>query len=430
MPIELGIIADDFTGANDTGVQFSKKELKTLVVSDIDSIKEIDYQADIIVVDTDSRADKQNDAYDKVFKAAKSLKTMGINYIYKKLDSTLRGNIGTEIEAAMKGGGYEIAIVAPALPAAGRETIGGNQLVHSVPLEKTEIAQDPVTPVKHSYVADIIREQTEKELAVINIKDVIKGSKKLANLIKKEIKSGSKILVLDSITNQDLDIIANTLGLISQKCLLVGSAGFAESLPIALNLVSKQVTNQQGSVVGIAGSVSDVTREQINYAQEKLTNLEVLDVEIEKVLQNDYQEELNRIVDLVSQFLNQRHDIIIRSAKDRKLVKKARQLGSKQGLSSVEVSEKIAKFLGAIAGEIYLNKSIGGLLLTGGDIAVKSASLLGARATIIEGEVLPGIPVGYFKGNNLPQKPIVTKAGAFGEEEAIVKIIENLKRRG
>ncbi|MCK8818035.1 four-carbon acid sugar kinase family protein [Natroniella sulfidigena] len=430
MAIKLAIIADDFTGANDTGVQFSKKGLKTLVISQLDRIKELDYQADVIVVDTDSRFDNPQEAYDKVFEVSKSLKDLGVKHIYNKLDSTLRGNIGSEIEAAMQAGDYEVAIVAPALPSNSRLTIGGIQLVHGVALEQTEIADDPVTPVNHSYIPDIIKEQTAKKVGVINLKDLLKDKAKLQDRLKKEIKAGSEVIVIDAVTEQDLDLIANTAVELEEECLWVGSAGLAEALPTNLDLVKPEVASQkEGGVVGIAGSVSDVTRQQVAYAEQDLDHLEIVDLKVDDLLQGRYEEELNRVLEQTNKLLVKGKNIIIRSAKNRELVAQAREIGQQNQLSNFEVSQRIAQFLGEVTRELYLAGQLKGLLLTGGDIAVKAASLIGANATVIEDEVLPGIPVGFFKGDNLPKVPVVTKAGAFGEQEAIVEIINFLARR-
>ncbi|SJZ91349.1 four-carbon acid sugar kinase family protein [Selenihalanaerobacter shriftii] len=429
MADKLAIIADDFTGANDTGVQFSKKGLKTVVTSQINSINELDYEADVIVIDTDSRFDRKEEAYSKVYNAVLNLKDMGIDYIYKKLDSTLRGNIGSEIEAAMEAGDYEIAIVAPALPSNGRVTIGGNQLVHGLPLEKTEMANDPVTPINHSYVPDIIKEQTDKQIGSINLQQVIRGSKNLIQEIEQKLNEGIQILVIDSIKNEDLDVIADILKLLKKDYLLVGSAGFAESLPTGLGLISKKANLEaEGSIVGIAGSVSDVTREQVNYAEKNL-ELNIVDINAEHLFGDSYERELGRIITQVNELIKEGQDIIVRSAKTRDVVTKAQQIGNQKGMTDLEISNLVAEFLGTIANELYIDKRVKGILLTGGDIAIKSASIIGAKATIIEDEVLPGIPIGIFKGEGLLETPIVTKAGAFGEEEAIVEIFKYLRRR-
>ncbi len=426
----LAIIADDYTGSNDTGVQFAKKGLKTLVTSEVDALFEIDNQIDVIVLNTTSRADDARTAYQKVYRATDVLKQIGVNYIYKKLDSTLRGNIGAEIAGAMDAGGYSLAVVAPALPSNGRTTIGGNQLVHGVALERTEIAKDPVAPVNYSYVPYIIQEQTEKRVSAVNLQDVLRGSARLVEVLQDQVAAGVEILVLDSITQADLDLIAESLQLLDQECLLVGSAGFAESVPTAFGLLdSKLPVNCDGSVVAIAGSVSDVTRGQIAYAEENW-KVEVVDIDLRMVLGDDAKQELARVVDRVKRLIATQQDVIIRSARTRDLVTAAREIGQEYGLSHLEVSQKIAYFLGSVAKGIYGTEGLRGLFLTGGDIAIQCASLIGAKATLIEAELLPGVPVGTFVGDNLPPVPIVTKAGAFGAEDTFVQIFSYLKRRG
>lgn len=139
---KLGVIADDLTGANDTGVQFSKQGLKTIVLSKADSLVELSKQADVIVLDTESRALSKQDAYERVKEAANRLVEAKISIIYKKIDSTLKGNIGAEIDAVMDATGINPAIVVPAFPANKRVTVGGYQLVNQIPLGKTEASRD------------------------------------------------------------------------------------------------------------------------------------------------------------------------------------------------------------------------------------------------------------------------------------------------
>ena len=83
----------------------------------------------------------------------------GARLVYKKLDSTLRGNVAAELAAAFGAAGRERAIVAPAFPAAGRTTVGGTQLVHGVPVDETEMRDDPQTPVREAHVPTLLDER-------------------------------------------------------------------------------------------------------------------------------------------------------------------------------------------------------------------------------------------------------------------------------
>ena len=123
MDLKLAIIADDLTGANDSSVQFSTKGLNTAVAipgADISCIKNIE----VLVLDCESRDIPKDNAYSAVFSATKKLLKLNnkIN-IYKKVDSTLRGNIGAELEALYKSYEPSFIVFAPAFIEGGRTTI-------------------------------------------------------------------------------------------------------------------------------------------------------------------------------------------------------------------------------------------------------------------------------------------------------------------
>ena len=143
MATGLAIIADDFTGANDTGVQFSKRGLKTGVVTDRKAIATALGELDVVVVDTETRFAGVDEAYVKVRDSAETLRDNGVDYLYKKIDSTFRGNIGAEITAALDAMGAKWAFIAPALPSHGRTTLKGKQPAYGKPVAETEMAQDP-----------------------------------------------------------------------------------------------------------------------------------------------------------------------------------------------------------------------------------------------------------------------------------------------
>ncbi len=419
---KLVVIADDFTGSNDTGVQFSKKNLKTVVVSNLNSLDEALNNCDVLVVDTESRFDSKDNAYDKIYRVGKFANRNNVDYVYKKLDSTFRGNIGSEIASTMDAMNINLAIVAPAFPVAGRKTKDGNVYVHNILLEKTEISKDPKNPVTKSFVPEIIAEQSDKNTDIISRELVLKGKDVLNKEIVRLRDSGAQIIVIDAITNEDLKIIAEGIALIKERTLMVGSAGLAEFLTDALKL-----RNTDKSFVVIIGSVSDITRKQANYAVEKSKLKEVI-INIENIFNSDRENEKDRIIMEVNKLAQQNNDIVLRSTKNTEDVKKALDIGKKYKMSGFEVSETIAMFIGEVTKEILNSTNLEGLMLTGGDIAIKTANMLGVSGTRIENEILPGIPYGYFIHDTFGDIPIVTKAGGFGEEDAIVKIINYLRK--
>lgn len=209
--MKFGVIADDYTGANDTGVQFVKKGLKTIVLTQMEKVRDIADKAEAIVIDTESRADPKEVAYQKVFSAAKVLTEIGVNIVYKKIDSTLRGNIGPELDAAIDALNISTVIVSPAFPKNGRITVGGYHLLNQLPLELTEIASDPRSPVKESYVPALIQKQSRHHVGHISISKVMGGIQALKNEMITEQRKGSKIIVVDAVTQEDLRTIVRAI---------------------------------------------------------------------------------------------------------------------------------------------------------------------------------------------------------------------------
>lgn len=150
----LAIIADDLSSATDCGAQVVRSGLSVVVPLGGYSLPAQARATQVISVDTDSRSLSPDRAYDKVRAAAQQLVTEGWTHFYKSVDSTLRGNLGAEIEAVLEVVKPDCAIIAPAFPKYGRTTVDGVQYLHDRPLHETEFGTDPTTPV---IDADIIR---------------------------------------------------------------------------------------------------------------------------------------------------------------------------------------------------------------------------------------------------------------------------------
>lgn len=419
---KLFIVADDFTGANDTGVQFGKKGLRSIIVTDKDHITKSLNDCDILIYDTESRNDEKDIAYSKAYEAGRMVNSK-VKYIYKKLDSTFRGNIGAEISGLMDSLEIRHAIVVPALPDNGRITKNGNVYVKGVLLAETEFARDPKTPVTDSFIPGIISLQTAKSVEVINHHELLSGKHNLIAVLQNLIHKGINIIVIDAETNGDMDLIAGSISEIKEKLLYVGSYGLAEYLPEYLNIKKVSKTN-----IIIAGSVSEVTIKQIEYAQ-KMLPVKVIDVETGKLFTSERSLEKNRITDIIAKSSYNGEDVIVRSASSKDIVAMSFETGQKYGLSRLEVSETVASFLGEIAQFVIQKININGILLTGGDTAIKAVDCLSVSGTLIENEILPGIPYGHFMEDKYKNITIVTKAGGFGEEDAIVKVLNFLKNK-
>ncbi len=421
---KIVIVADDLTGAGDTAVQFSKRDLSSIVITDIKNIERSLAGYDVLVVDTESRSDDRDTAYRKVYETGRALKDKKLKCIYKKIDSTLRGNIGAEISGLMDSMDISYAVVVPALPEYGRTILDGSLYVKGVLLEETETGRDPKTPVKESYIPAVISAQTNRKTAVVSYSEVRAGKENLQKVIRQHIKNGVHIFVADVQETEDLDIIASAVTSLDERFLYAGSSGLADYLPDHLNLEKSKKSN-----LIIAGSVSEITRQQIEYVKNN-SEINLIDIDTLKLFSGEKskKEERERILRITRDLCSRGEDIIIRSASDPAEVTACFEKGLRLGLDRYHVSEAIAIFIGEIAASSIRDLQINSVLLTGGDTAIKTARSLNITGTIIENEILPGIPSGRYADDRYRDLIVVTKAGGFGNEEALHKVLLFLKK--
>ncbi len=420
--VQTGVIADDFTGACDVGIQFKKFGLETVVSASADAFKGIS-DFEVIVVDTESRNDPADIAYNKARNVARALKKMGIRVVYKKIDSTLRGNVGTELDAIMDELNLKAAIIAPAFPAANRTTVDGRQLVNGIPIDKTEFAYDPINPVKESHIPTLIQRQTQRMVGTLNLSKVREGIESLRHEIQSLVKSGHEILVADAETQNNLKTIAKAA--LDSEVLPCGSAGLAEGVSYWLTWSTSKVR-----LLVVSGSVNTVTLDQIS-AAEKTLNVQVLEPDLSGVLMGGERRnaEAERLIKEARKDVARRRDIIIRLAESKDKAFKIQQFGRELGLDYLETVEKTLSFLGETSRKIIDSCKIAGLILVGGDTAISVINAMGAHGIRIEEEVLPGIPLGRILGGSFNGLLTITKAGGFGREDALIEAMKKLKEK-
>lgn len=406
--IRFGVIADDLTGALDTGVQFSKQGLQTVVLLD----GELPTGVDVLVIDTESRSDVPKKAYEKVREAGRRFKGLPV---YKKIDSTLRGNWGLELEAIMDELGFEKAVVAPAFPANGRTTMEGQQLVHGLALKETSLAGDPLCP-NTDYIPALLSQQAKRKVGHVNLGVVERGPARLAEEIGTRAEA---ILVIDSTKESHLRSIAQAVYLLRDECLACGSAGLAQELPGAFRFRSKNRTRRKDGngrrdfpVLAVAGSRHQATIEQLREVEGEL-GVQVVEPEVTRLLDEEKRSaETRRVVDVIDRSLGEKKDVILTP------VFKG-YLPEKRG--------EIALSLGEIAKLVVERGSLSGLFLTGGEIAIHVCRALGISAIRVDKEVSPGMPAGSVLQGPYEGLRLLTKAGGFGDNKAMIRAILYLR---
>lgn len=409
--MKMIVIADDFTGSNDTGVQLAKKGARTEVM--LTPAQRPSRRADVLVVNTESRAIPEKQAALAVQQAlAPWYDGDTTPLVYKKIDSTFRGNVGAEVTAAMRATGRKLAVIAAAIPAAGRTTQGGLCLVNGTPLLETEFASDPKTPIISSRIAELVALQSDISVYEVSLEDVRRGS--LSALLSAYAVEGECMVVVDALEERDLSLIAQAVCEQKQMPLLVGAAGLANALPAGTFMQEKQ----ELPVLVVAGSMSETTRRQVEKALCQ-GRAKVVDIDVETLASSSFEREITSVAEQACAYLSRQQHTILRTsrcAEDRDMID---TLCANVEMNRQQLGELLSQRLGETTLRIIEQARIGGLFLTGGDIATAVASALGAEGYRIQSEVAPCIPCGTFVNSEIDDLPVITKAGGFGSETTL-----------
>ena len=226
------IIADDLTGEADCAAQFSSFFDATVLVFYLNFSRTtalgLSSSLQASAVYTNSRALGIYPARRRLGSITQRLARSGPQWLYKKVDSCLRGNLGAETEALMDVLNYELSIIAPAFPEKGRITVDGVHRVHGIPVGKTEISRDPVSPVTESSLLRVVDSQTRYRVGHVAWRFLENGETGLRAEIECHMHAGIRHIVFDTTCRAHLDQIARLVFTSHCRMLPVGSAGHAD----------------------------------------------------------------------------------------------------------------------------------------------------------------------------------------------------------
>lgn len=404
---QIIVVADDFTGANDVGVSLAEAGF------DVDVLFGLPYgsQAPVMVLNSDSRACLPSAA---AMRVEEMLSGSRAEWFVKKIDSTLRGNPGAETEAMMAAAHINLAIIAPAFPAAGRITQDGQCWVSGSRLTDTEFATDPKTPVKHDDIAAIFEAQSR--LRCVSIK---KENLAAEAFTARSAYAGEKTaLIIDAQSDDELAQIIHLIGEITPRPLLVGSAGLCEAF--ARHVGSQRVKT---GLLAIVGSMSGVAQKQIQAATTH-PHCQNIYIDIHELLIHGTGKYQHQIIPI----LEQGDHCLVHTCPDNAARYQIDVLCQRFSLSRAQLGEKIAALLGELVREVLHVTQPKALYLSGGDIAIAIAQALGATGFQIKGRVSGCVPYGTLRGCSV-QQTVFTKAGGFGDENTLLNILHFIEEK-
>lgn len=393
----LAMLADDVTGACDAGVQFSLRGAATRVYLELP--QESAAFADVSVLVNHSRGDAPEEAGRKVEQACDWIAASGAKLCYKKIDSTFKGNVGAELEAIRNKFPERLILVSPSFPNMERILLDGWLKVRS---------SEGIEPI---HLLSLLTEQGARRLAHIYQPAGTGTSDTLVERIRQAEAAGARIIVIDAVSESHLRAIAQAAVQIAPQPLLVGSAGLASAWSELLLKVGNSGMSETKEPAGIPVSAASAAVSAAGPVVLCIGSTNPVTCQ-----------QLQRLADTqaVLRFNWQQDD------PDQALAALARGCHLAVPIDRRSVQrDNLRHLFSAIVETSHAR----GLLCSGGDTARLVCAFLGVQAIQLGGEVLRGLPWGTLLGGSANLLPICTKAGGFGNADALCDAVSFLAVR-
>lgn len=403
--IKLLIVADDFTGALDTGVQFAPHGAVVRVSTNLSgNFSQLNDDTQVLILDAETRHMQPKQAYEVIHRITKDALDAGIPYFYKKTDSVLRGNIGSELSALLNASGVKELPFIPAFPQMERITRGGIHYVGDKPVSESVFGRDPYHPVVTSSVKEIIASQTTTPVATTSA----------------EAPTDTPFIrVYDAETQSDLQQIAQSL---HTKTLWAssGCAGFATELPAVLGLQGNAATMPQltPGLFVICGSVNPVTRKQLDMAESN--GFSRFHLESKQKLDPawlDSPESSQSVATWLAAFEKNPCCIL-----DSLSVSGKRDSSQdSDGLSAEQIRSRIGVTMGTLTRRLLDSGLDTTLMCTGGDTLLALMRSIDVNELVPVCEIASGSVLTSFEYNG-KRYNIITKSGGFGKPDLLLEL--------
>ncbi len=419
------IIADDLTGAADCAIAFGKRGIESVVAWERHAQAG---QTQVLAVDAASRQLTAPQA------AQRQLEVLAAHYrpglrLYKKIDSTLRGQPAAELAAllafppARRAGRSRLAIVAPAFPATGRITVNGSVLLGGVPLEQT-----PLWARDHTYASAKlpgILGSAGLSAEIIPLEVVSQGAGAIEVRLQSALRRGTAAVVCDASSEAHLAALAAASFAMAEDVIWVGSAGLAASLA-ALEAPGEEFSSPQAGITWPAGAAKNILVVVGSLAEaSRLQTKTIIEAgPVERVPISPatlfagpcapaWQAGAQRLAELLA------------AGKD--VLLELEQEAHPDLSRGAAMADRLAEFAAnAVSFPQQSRLPFGALVATGGDTLYALLSRFDVHGIRLLEEVEPGVPLGITLG--AITIPLVSKAGAFGDAHTLRRSLERLRR--
>jgi D-threonate/D-erythronate kinase len=436
---KIGIVADDLTGATTVGVLLARAGISTAAFFNEKSLdKDSGHVA--MVLSSDSRALNKEVAQQKVKSAVAALKEKGAVYFSKRIDTTIRGGIGFEVDAMLEElEPQAVAIMVPSMPQSRRIVVGGYSIIDGVALSKTPVANDVRTPVTESHVPTLMAQQTKHQIGVVSLGALLAGKETLKQSLQAEREKGARVIIVDAITIEDVEAIAQAVTELQWNVLAVDPGPFSEKLAIARGFSVEsddigfgEISEDEitGTVIAVAGSATPVTKTQLKAltikewawqipisAKALIDTKDSAPVEIQRAVSETLMTAANQKPNVILLETALTCDVLNLSAKEQEF-----------GLQPGQAANNINRGLGEIVAQVLSHEldDVKGIYMTGGDTMVNVLNVLGAKGIELLDYVIPQADLGRIIGGKYDGLVVVGKGGLTGADDTAISIVKRI----
>jgi uncharacterized protein YgbK (DUF1537 family) len=421
MPLLLGSVADDFTGATDLCNTLVKAGMRTIQLLGVPR-PDLDVpDCDAIVVALKSRSNAVEEAVLMSLAALDWLRVRGARQFYFKycstFDSTDRGNIGPVAEAMLGALGENFTVFNPAFPTNKRTVYQGYLFVGDVLLSESGMRHHPLTPMTDPSLVRVLQRQSKGKVGLVPYATVVKGPAAVREMFAQLKSQGVRYAVLDSITDEHLLTLGEAC---ADMRLVTGGSGMAMGLPA--NFFRKDLLRSgqsyslpriSGSAAVLSGSCSVATQGQVTQMRQSHEAFQIDPVSVAKGV-----DVANEALDWAKPRLGSKPVLIYSTAPPEQVSAAQDKLGREHAGAIVEETlGKVAK--GLVAAGVRR------LVVAGGETSGAVVSSLGVQGLLIGREIDPGVPWTYSIGE--PELALALKSGNFGAPDFFTKAFERLE---
>lgn len=419
MPVLIGAIADDFTGATDLASMLVNAGMKTVQFIGVPEDRHLPTAAsyDAVVIALKSRTTAAEDAIALSRQSLAWLRRANAEQIFFKycstFDSTPAGNIGPVADMLMEETGAEISVVCPALPANGRTIYKGNLFVGDVRLDESGMRHHPLTPMTDANILRLLASQTSGKVALVDYETVRAGRRAIRDRLDVLEAEGVRYAVVDAIVDDDLEEIGAAC---QEHALVTGGSGLGLGIARSHHLSGSGVTRIAASGLSavISGSCSQATNLQVTNMQAVAPSLRINPLDAAK----DIDGTVRSALDWASRHLGDLPVLIYATAGPED-VHNAQQTLGVQGAGEV-----VERTLARIAHGL-VSLGVGKLIVAGGETSGAVVSELGIDSLMIGPAIAPGVPWTLTHVAGIPLA-LALKSGNFGQPDFFLSAWETL----